>query len=71
MKGHTMFMDRKTMLTMSVLPKLIQRFKVQMQMSRTVKALLKIKVGRFMLWDIKTYYKTIEIQTDNGTVRDK
>lgn len=71
MKGHTMFMDRKTMLTMSVLPKLIQRFKVQMQMSRTVKALLKIKVGRFMLWDIKTYYKTIEIQTDNGTMRDK
>lgn len=71
MKGHTMFMDRKTMLTMSVLPKLIQRFKVQMQMSRTVKALLKIKVDRFMLWDIKTYYKTIEIQTDNGTMRDK
>lgn len=69
MKGHTMFMDRKTMLTMSVLPKLIQRFKVQM--SRTVKALLKIKVGRFMLWDIKTYYKTIEIQTDNGTMKDK
>ena len=40
-------------------------------MSRTVKALSNIKVGRFMLWDIKTYYKTIEIQTDNGTKRDK